>query len=248
MVYRFFVFSSILISNMLFSIGSDVPTVVDFQNFKYFQENLLYDKAHSWTWNLGDAAFELGYTAFNDSPEIGTFVSRLQQDYKIDVAVETGVYLGATTRFLSMLFEQVHAIEAVKPIYDAAKERLGKYPNIHCYLGGSEKILKEILSSLKNKRILFYLDAHGGGYDYWPILDELEHISKTHQDNCIVMIDDFYVPGTNIHGASDGHHELSHEFIRTKLEKVFNGYNFYYLIPKDRSRSAKFVAIPMHWK
>ncbi|MDE3046202.1 MAG: hypothetical protein KGJ02_06120 [Verrucomicrobiota bacterium] len=224
----------------------EFPEIIDYGKLKLFQDILLEDSPDSWTWKLGNKAYELGYTAFNDSPEIGTFITTLKQDYQIDAAIETGVYFGSTTLFFSSHFDDVYAIELAKPLYDRVKARLQHRPNIHLYHGSSEKILSELLPTLKEKRLLFYLDAHSDGY--WPLLDELEEISKTHHENCILVIDDIHVPNTDIHGILDGTKELSHEYIRSKLRKIFDRYAIHYLIPKNVSRAAKFVAIPRKWE
>ncbi len=226
--------------------ATEFPEVIDFGLFGYFQDNLLNDKPGSWTWILADRAYELGYTAFNDSPEIGTFLTLLQKEYHLDTAVETGIFLGATTLYLSQHFDQVYAVEAFEQYHNAAKERLKSQPNIQFLLGRSEEVLKNLLPSLQDKRVLFYLDAHG--YQSWPILDELEHISQTHHNNCIVVIDDFGIPGTDIHGLHMGNAELNLDHIKERLHQLFTSYSIHYLVPKERSRAAKVVIIPKTWE
>lgn len=244
-------------SSLLYSNEEDFPTVIDFGKLHLYQDHYLYDKMDSWTWKLGRSALDLGYIAFNDSPEIGTFISLLQKEYNIDAVVETGTFFGASTIFFSHIFDEVHTIEASPLVYHKTKEYLRSYPNIHCHFGSSEKILRKILPSMEEKRLLFYLDAHTYileaekyGVHYWPIMEELEEIQKTHSDNCIIVIDDMSVPNTNIHGCVDynGMNELSHELIRNHLKKIFVRYSFHYLIPKNPSRAAKFVAIPKKWQ
>lgn len=241
----------------LVSNQEEFPSVIDFSKFKLFQDHLKFDDMNSETWKLANSAFELGYIAFNDSPEIGTFIHMLKNDYQIEAAVETGTFLGSTAVFFSLCFDEVHTIEASTTYFTQAKDRLKKQKNIQCHYGSSDKVLRNLLPTLQDKRLLFYLDAHTyyleaeqGGYHYWPILEELEEISKTHKDNCIIVIDDFKVPNTNIHGCLDlnGENELSHELIYTHLQKNFTGYDFHYLIPKNVSRAAKFVAIPKKWR
>ncbi len=243
--------------SLLFSSSVEFPKMIDFGKMGIFQDSIRFDEEDSWTRKLADSAFELGYIAFNDSPEIGTFVNFLKHTYAIDTAVETGTFLGDTTLFFSLNFDHVHTIEGSEVVYRRAKERLKYCTNVQCHLGSSEKVFRDILPSLQDKRILFYLDAHAyhldaerQGFHYWPILDELEEISKTHKDNCIVVIDDFKVPGTDIHGCLDlnGENELSHGYIQSRLRKIFTGYTFRYLVPKNASRAAKFVAIPQKWQ
>src|SRR5580693_5258798 len=134
----------------------------------------------------------------------------LQKRYNLNGAVETGTFFGATTIFFSLFFDEVYTIEGKEKFYNDSRERLKNHPNIRCCLGSSEQVLKNILPSLEDKRLLFYLDAHSyyleaeqGGFHYWPLLEELEEISKTHKDNCIIVVDDCMVPNTDIHGCVD---------------------------------------------
>lgn len=192
-------------------------------------------------------AWQLGYCAFNNAPEFIPFFEVLKQTYKIDVAVETGTFKGSTTVAFALLFDQVHTIEIAESTYQSSKEALQRYANISCYLGSSEKVLKEILPSLADKRVLFYLDAHWN--EHWPLLEELAEISKTHKDNCIVVVDDFKVPNRkDIPYDAYGKHECSYEYIRSELSKIFTDYHFHFLIPKTAACRAKFVAIPKKWE
>ena len=189
------------------------------------------------------------YTArseFNSAPEIGTFIESLGRDYGIDVAIETGTCQGGTTRFLSSCFKDVHTVEISNEFFQNAKSQLKDCPNVQCHLGSSDQILHDILPALKEKRAIFYLDAHWN--QYWPLLDELEEIGKTHKDNCIIVIDDFKVPGRKDIGYDRyDPHECCYRYIKQKLDHVFSSYDYYYVIPKNIASRAKFVAIPKQW-
>jgi predicted O-methyltransferase YrrM len=185
-------------------------------------------------------------SAFNGAPEIGAFHLLLEKDFQIEAAVETGTYNGLTTQFLSSGFKEVHTIEIVEESFLKSKEFLKNCTNVHCYLGSSEQILHKILPTLKDKRTIFYLDAHWN--KYWPLLDELEEIGNTHRDNCIIVIDDFKVPHRkDIPYDQYESHSCSYKYIKKKLDKIYSQYDFYYLIPKNLSARAKFVAIPRKW-
>jgi hypothetical protein len=189
---------------------------------------------------------KMNHLEFNGAPEIGDFIQTLKNEYQIDVAIETGTYFGNTTRFLSSCFDEVHTIEISNEFYQKSAESLQDCKNVHCHLGSSEKVLHEKLPELKNKRILFYLDAHWN--EFWPLLDELQEISQTHRDQCIIVIDDFKVPGRHDiffdHYQSD---ECSYRYIKEKLDQIYSSYDYYYVIPKNLAARAKFVAIPKKW-
>jgi len=220
-------------ASLLMAEPTDFPDIVDFRQIPLFQDALLYTQPGSWTSHLAQSAYEMGYIGFNDAPEIGIFMNLLKDRYGLDAVVETGTFFGATALYFSLFFDRVYTIEASAKVYADAQKRFQGHSNIECLFGGSETVLPELLPGLKDKKLLFYLDAHiyhleaeKGGFHYWPILEELEAISKTHKDNCIVVIDDFYVPNTNIHGCLDknGQNEMSHELVREKLNKIFSGY------------------------
>lgn len=219
----------------IFSDETNLPEIIDFAKSARI-ENGYYA-------TLDINAWQLGCYAFNYAPELTPVFARLKQKYKIDAVVETGTFNGGTTALFALLFDDVHTIELVYATFQYAQSRLQQFPNVQCHLGSSEKVLKDLLPALKNKFILFYLDAHWESF--WPLLDELEEISKTHKDNCIIVIDDFKVPGrSDIPYDYYGSHECSVEYIKSKLDKIYTSYTSHYLIPKSTMSRAKYIAIP----
>lgn len=185
--------------------------------------------------------------AFNHAPELSPFFNYLKTKYHIDTVIETGTFQGSTTALFGRLFDEVHTIEISEATYKATKEAMQSFANIHFHLGSSEKVLHEILSSVKNKPVLFYLDAHWE--EHWPLLEELREIGKTHKDNCIIVIDDVKVPGKKkFPFDAYGKHECSHEYVKETLSEVFTDYTVHYLLPKSVQSRAKFVAIPKKWR
>lgn len=191
-------------------------------------------------------SWPLGQEAFNSAPEIIPFFALLQKNYNIDIAIETGTFKGQTTKLFASLFKEVHTIELKEEMYREAKPKLGQFSNIQCHLGDSAVVLNYLLPPLKDRRILFYLDAHW--YNFWPLLDELDTIAKNHKDNCIIVIDDFKVPTRpEIPYDIYGNHECSFEYIKEKLDSVFTDYEYCFVIPKNYLYAAKFVAFPKQW-
>lgn len=245
-MFKVFSILAMLCSTQLFSKPGKFPQFIDFGDLK-LQDSYYFDPSQSWTWKLGYTAYKEGLTAFNEAPEIGAFIIALESDYRIDAVVETGTYRGATTQFFAKYFKEVHSVEVSESFYSSAEAIFSSKPHVHCHLGSSETVLKKILPALQSKRILFYLDAHW--YSYLPLLEELEEICKTHKDNCIIVIDDFKVPGrSDLVYEKNDHVECSYDFIKTKLNEIFTEYTVHYLIPKNPKSNAKFVAIPSKWK
>ena len=113
--------------------------------------------------------------------------------------VETGTYLGDTTKFLAKNFpnSKVISLEPQKLIFDFAKFRLKLMKNVHLINGSSEEMFEETVSNLTGP-VNFWLDGHFSGDITFkgeaisPIIKELEIIEK-YKKNMIelaVFIDD----------------------------------------------------------
>ena len=110
---------------------------------------------------------------------------------EIETVIETGTYLGATTKHLAQWTRTVHTIEIKKEHYDKAKNNLKSIGNIEMHYGNSAEILLNILSNLENKeKVFIFLDAHWQEYN--PLLDELRSI-KSAGLKPIIAIHDFKV-------------------------------------------------------
>lgn len=115
--------------------------------------------------------------------------------------IETGTYLGQTTKFLSKYFFKIYTIEANSNLFNSTKKYLEKYENIVVINATSEIGLEIVLSSKIDKNVNFFLDAHGVsnnktptyiGKESNPILNELNIIKKkiNNLKNFKIFIDD----------------------------------------------------------
>lgn len=192
---------------------------------------------------LEDRRFELGQNAFNSSPELVPMALYLKNKYNIDTVIETGTYKGNTTVLFSSIFDHVYTIEVSDTYYKEVSTKLAQYKNIKCIMGSSQTVLKRILPGLKEKRILFFLDAHW--QSFWPLRHEIATIAKTHRDNSVIIIDDIKVPGREeIPFDKYGDNECSLEYVKKELDKAYSSYSYYYLIPENYDNKAKLVVIP----
>lgn len=235
-----------LLSIMLFlssaasSFAEDVtiPTKIDYGKYPPIEGGYFT--------NIDSDAWNFGYYSFNYAPEVAPFFAFLKKSYKIDIVVETGTFQGGTTVLFSLLFDQVHTIEADKTNFANAAARLQNMSNVHCYFGSSDVVLGSLLPALKGSRILFYLDAHWMAD--WPLLNEIGEIAKTHKDNCIIVVDDIKVPGRrDIPYDAYGANECSLKYIQGQLAQAFTSYTVHYLIPKSVKSRAKLIVIPTQW-
>jgi hypothetical protein len=114
--------------------------------------------------------------------------------FPITSFVETGTYLGDTTEYMANTVTlPIYTSEVNERFFQFAVERLKRYGNVKASLASSEQVLRlAIEQNLLGPLPLFYLDAHW--YDYWPLPDEIELISSR-VPRCVIVIDDFEVPG-----------------------------------------------------
>jgi len=112
--------------------------------------------------------------------------------------VETGTYLGDTTRYLSSLTDKVVSIEPELSLFKFATKRLKKFKNVEIRNGSSEEIFERICNEML-EGANFWLDGHFSGDVTFqgemisPIELELKHITKliTKGADVSVFIDDF---------------------------------------------------------
>jgi predicted O-methyltransferase YrrM len=159
--------------------------------------------------------------AFNNDSVVSDTVVQLIRDLKIDCIIETGTFRGTTTAFLSETFPtlDIYTIEVDFKMFIQAEANLKPYKNIKLLAGSSEKVLEALLPQLKDKRILFYLDAHWE--EYWPLLDEFEAIRKNAKDNCCIVIDDFKVPFRQFQHDNYKDQPLDVDYIWQKMNEVY---------------------------
>ena len=98
----------------------------------------------------------------------GEILPYIGEDYT--TAVETGTYLGDTTKFLMRHFNKIHTIELDEGLFKVAERRFKNNKNVVCHLGDSSKILdggliNELNLSTEDKKVFFFLDAHWSGDD-----------------------------------------------------------------------------------
>jgi len=116
-------------------------------------------------------------------------------EYKCDIFIETGTYIGDMVQAQKDFFEEVFSIEIGRKLYRKARRRFRKDINVTLFLGDSAKVLPKVLSEV-NKPAVFWLDGHysGGitvkGDKECPILEELDAILSRSNMQDVVLIDD----------------------------------------------------------
>lgn len=117
--------------------------------------------------------------------------------FEPDAFIETGTFLGHTTRFFSGNGVPVYTVEVKPSIYAAARLRLAWDPSIHLRLGDSSEVVRELTTTRAFFRPFAYLDAHW--WDELPLPGEVSDILAAWPD-AVIAIDDFEVPGDPAYG------------------------------------------------
>ena len=76
------------------------------------------------------------------------------------VWVETGTYLGETTRFLAKRFPFVYTIEPSSECFRLARKRFRGIRNVELLAGTSEDILQPLLAKVDFESVCFWFDGH----------------------------------------------------------------------------------------
>ncbi len=138
------------------------------------------------------------HIGFNGDFFIKERIQELIDIFEIQAGIETGTYLGETTAELAQILPTVHSIEISPTSHLQAKRNLDELnlsDKVSLHLGNSPEVLGQILGSIDGP-ILFYLDAHW--QKYWPLQDELKAIAKLRKGKDVIVIHDFFVPGSGL--------------------------------------------------
>jgi len=164
--------------------------------------------------------------AFSKDRYIAKEVLKLKKEFNLECAIETGSAFGETTDWLGYNFDYVFSVENNPKNHNSCKERFKDRTNINLHLGDSVSFVQEMVNINKNKKCLFYLDAHGSIPTPTPL--ELKHIINMKEKPCIV-IHDFFVPNKNFNYDKYGDFEYKIENIIDTLDLIYNkNYEFYY--------------------
>jgi len=114
--------------------------------------------------------------------------------------IETGTYLGQTTKFLSKYYPNVVSIEPVLDFYQFTRDRFANRKNVKIVNGYSEDVLKSILDD-QHGQLNIFLDGHySGGLTALnnggcPLIKELrivhQWLQASSENDPVIFIDDW---------------------------------------------------------
>jgi hypothetical protein len=117
---------------------------------------------------------------------------------RAEVFVETGSNVGSSLAYVARRRPGVACLSC-EPDPEAFARAAGHtrdLPNVALFRLGSVEFLERVLEAqpqLTARPTLFWLDAHGYGFE-WPLREELEWITSRFDDP-LILVDDFQVPG-----------------------------------------------------
>lgn len=125
----------------------------------------------------------------------------------VNTWIETGTFLGDTTKMLSQIALEVVSIEPSDELFQRARNRFSGENRIKLFHGTSEALLEDILKGCSDS-VALWLDGHySGGSTYKgsqvsPILQELEAVRKfvNTGGSAIVFVDDLRLFGDPLSG------------------------------------------------
>jgi hypothetical protein len=132
-------------------------------------------------------------------------VRDLAKAIEFDRVLETGTYRGSSTRFFADVFGiPVETVENNRRFFVYSRSRLRRESRITVEFGDSRAFLRRLaaLPSARTETVFVYLDAHWE--DDLPLAEELRIVAST-WTRCVVMIDDFGVPGDSGYGYDDSY-------------------------------------------
>lgn len=117
--------------------------------------------------------------------------------YSIKNFIETGTRFAGTLKYVAEEYPelQCYSCEPQKHGYNISKRDTKLLKNVFLEQEKSQTFLKKLPKKLYKENNLFWLDAHGQGFE-WPLRFEIDFITK-HFKNCFILIDDFKVPDNN---------------------------------------------------
>lgn len=168
-------------------------------------------------------------------------IAELIKEFGIEVIVETGTYLGATTKRFLEFGLPVYSFEIDR---ENAKKATQVAKDAKIFNVDSVEGLKTHLPSLKDKKILFFLDAHWE--KHCPLLDELALIAEN-GIKPVIVIHDFKVPGKSFGFDSYNGQDFDFDWICPSLEKLYGeNFTYFYNTKADGAKRGVIYIHPYH--
>jgi hypothetical protein len=160
---------------------------------------------------------------------------------QVDFFIETGTNIGITLNYVARTYPEVCCLscEPNTTAFLAARNRILDCTNASVFRETSQHFLERLQrigKSLFEKAALFWLDAHGHGFE-WPLREEVAFITKNFKQG-FILIDDFKVPNKKrFKFNAYKKQQCSFDFIKSAIHADFK-FNLYY--PKYTEHTSPF--------
>lgn len=165
---------------------------------------------------------------FEGDPFLKQEIKSLVAKFGIDIIIETGTFIGGTTRKFAGMVDKVITIESNKEYFEKARLNIDGLENVKQVLGQSQTALNNVLTKeVSAKNLLFFLDAHWG--DYCPLKAEMKIIASK-GIKPVIVVHDFYNPFVPDMGFDTYNgKKLNFAYIEPELKMIYGrDYEFYY--------------------
>jgi predicted O-methyltransferase YrrM len=129
---------------------------------------------------------------FNGQAARTRAIDLLLSEFAPGAVIETGTFLGFTTRWLAEKGVDTYTVEVSPRFRAAGRYALRDLENVTMIWGDSAAAMRHLAAGSRISKPFAYLDAHWE--DDLPLNDELDCLLST-WDDALVAIDDFHVPG-----------------------------------------------------
>ncbi|HJS78005.1 MAG TPA: hypothetical protein VJ778_11375 [Burkholderiales bacterium] len=167
-----------------------------------------------------EASYEFRSIGFHGDQHLLAVVNDIVVRERIELFIETGTNVGSSLVYFAERYPKVRVLscEQDKEAWRRACENARGLMNVEIHHLSSSEFMKLLAKRAEvfGKRCLFWLDAHGYGFE-WPLREEVRFIAENFE-TAYVMIDDFKVPGLDCFRYDEyGGQVCSYEFIRDSL-------------------------------
>lgn len=135
--------------------------------------------------------------------------------------IETGTNIGSTLAYVAREYPKVKCLSCEPEIsaYNNAINNTKRLKNVSIFNETSQvfiKRLNKIDEKIFNEKVLFWLDAHGIGFN-WPLKEEISFITYNFE-SAYILIDDFKVPKLDCFGFDTYQGQIcSYEYIKSSI-------------------------------
>jgi hypothetical protein len=182
--------------------------------------------------------------AFNEDIHLQQTFIDLVKKHEPDLILETGTFKADTTEFFCSFNLPVITTELVSVYFEESKIKLQNQTNVKLFLGDSAVSLQQNFSLIQDKKIVAFLDSH---FNNDKVLERELELFKHLEKKPILIIHDFYVPGTDLgYDTWDGH-RYDYEFYKSYFDGLYgvNGYVHSYNSEATGARRGVIIVEPV---